>query len=801
MADSSIRNLWGFLDKKTVPAVSTISEDTRGGMPKAYIPQFLYKPPFGYPRYVDLVTVRRLAAMPFVEMCISTIVDEICAVPWDIVAKEGKEDSPTLEAHIEIVKNFYENPNTNKESFEEIRRKYIRDILEIDAGVINKIFNVGGQMVEMVARDGATFTKNPDEYGMFTDRKDLIPESLILQDNKQPTSEMGSIGFLTSTVAKEDAAYFQYGWISGARPVPFGKKEILWFERNPRTDNLYGRSPVQNLADTIQTLIYAIEHNLSYFNDNSIPQGVLGLEGSDAEEIASFKTQWEQQQKEKDSAGNWKKKFHNLPVVGKVPTFTPLQLSNADLELLEGQKWWAKMVWASFGVTSVELGYTEDSKGLANQIVQSNVFKKRSINPLLRIEEYKHNHEIISEFEFDDVEFKFLLFDVEEETKKAQLYQAQLSAGYKSVNEIRLAEGLDEVEWGDKQSPEEVHDQEMAKLEATQFNREGPLGKEEGDQKKKVEKEKEVLQGKKIDKKSKITADKESEIIKENKKKPEAFQRHKFKPAVWTHPNGHPRCLTCGDEERTGGYCDGIEKKGLHPLILGPNETMDEDRLKKGILYLLGSNEKLIKDLIEKEIGKDKLSEVKSVEDIAKLMKGLLSFEGIKAISDKIIGFEFVTGWDSSEKQIEKNIPFNNKALEFLQDHTFDNIKGMTEEITNDLKAELERGIINGEGVVKLKNRVEKVFNVGENRAAMIARTETNRAENQGRLLAMKGSGLDFKKKWSTHEDDRTSPICKRLDGQVVDLDDNFKDSVSGWEGQSPPSHVNCRSSVVYIEE
>ena len=36
---------------------------------------------------------------------------------------------------------------------------------------------------------------------------------------------------------------------------------------------------------------------------------------------------------------------------------------------------------------------------------------------------------------------------------------------------------------------------------------------------------------------------------------------HKFKAAEWTHPNGHPRCILCGDEERTDGQCDGYENR------------------------------------------------------------------------------------------------------------------------------------------------------------------------------------------------------------------------------------------------
>jgi hypothetical protein len=62
-------------------------------------------------------------------------------------------------------------------------------------------------------------------------------------------------------------------------------------------------------------------------------------------------------------------------------------------------------------------------------------------------------------------------------------------------------------------------------------------------------------------------ADKETAVIKENKKGKEAQTKHKFKAAKWTHPNGHPRCFICGDEERIDGYCEGIDmKKAEKPL-------------------------------------------------------------------------------------------------------------------------------------------------------------------------------------------------------------------------------------------
>jgi len=258
-------------------------------------------------------------------------------------------------------------------------------------------------------------------------------------------------------------------------------------------------------------------------------------------------------------------------------------------------------------------------------------------------------------------------------------------------------------------------------------------------------------------------------------------------------------------------YCASLHKKITgkwpsekawqdNPLVLRPNEVPSDDHLERAIVYVLRNNEKKIKDLIEKEMGTNKIQEIKSIEDLAKAIKSIFTFEGLKHISDLVIRKVFSKGWESAEKQLDRNFMVNKDAISYIQDYTFNNIKGMTEEIVNDLRAELERGIMNGEGIQKIKARVSKVFDVGENRAEMIARTETNRAENQGKFQAMKASGKKFKKRWVAAIDERTSEICKRLNGKEVNFEENFKDTISGWEGLVPPAHVNCRSIVIYLE-
>lgn len=49
-------------------------------------------------------------------------------------------------------------------------------------------------------------------------------------------------------------------------------------------------------------------------------------------------------------------------------------------------------------------------------------------------------------------------------------------------------------------------------------------------------------------------ADAESEKINENKKE-WGNKVHLFRAAEWTHKNGHPRCIRCGDEESVDGLC------------------------------------------------------------------------------------------------------------------------------------------------------------------------------------------------------------------------------------------------------
>ena len=56
---------------------------------KTTYPVYLYRPPFGYPRNVNVVFLRELAKNPYVFSVIKAITDQAAETKWEIKQKEG----------------------------------------------------------------------------------------------------------------------------------------------------------------------------------------------------------------------------------------------------------------------------------------------------------------------------------------------------------------------------------------------------------------------------------------------------------------------------------------------------------------------------------------------------------------------------------------------------------------------------------------------------------------------------------------------------------------------------------------
>jgi HK97 family phage portal protein len=143
-----------------------------------------------------------------------------------------------------------------------------------------------------------------------------------------------------------------------------------------------------------------------------------------------------------------------------------------------------------------------------------------------------------------------------------------------------------------------------------------------------------------------------------------------------------------------------------------------------------------------------------------------------------------------------------------------DAIQESSEKITNTnettqqyIRDTLQEGILAGEGIDKLADRIEAVFDEADSyRARMIARTETISSANKAKLTAYVASGVVAGKEWLSVQDANTRDEHRQLDGDIVGLDASFRTDV-GQETMAPgqfgiaAQDINCRCTVLPVTD
>jgi phage portal protein BeeE len=444
------------------------------GIFKAYIPKYMYRPPFGYPRAENLALMQTLSKNPYIYSVIKTIQDEVALAKWEIAYKEDSElkDKDSLKEQIQEIINFFNNPNRNKESFVALRAAMTRDILSYDSGVWVKVFNGLGRFCEMYCRDGKSFLKNCDIYGYMGNRADYVkPMEMNLYGSNMPNTPSEFVKQYQMNYS-EEAAYFQYGTsVAASIPIPFGRREIVYVMQNPQSDTPYGLSPVGVLADIIMTLVYGANFNLDYYMNNNMPEGIIQLLQADADEIRAFRSRMEKEFRVKDEVTGFMRKVgYKVPITSREVNFVPFQLDPKTMQIIEQQSWFYKLVLAVFGIPPDEMGLTENSNR-ATGVNQYRVFLRKSARAIMQEIKYKIDNEIIAEWGqevYKNVEFKWNDYDLDEEIKKYGLYQTKINLGVMSPEMIADKEGIDYFKVQEWQK--EKQQQEIDKMRAGQMN-------------------------------------------------------------------------------------------------------------------------------------------------------------------------------------------------------------------------------------------------------------------------------------------------------------------------------------------
>lgn len=348
----------------------------------------------------------------WIRSCVDKITKAATAVDLYATANdESKKQDPQVTAHIEEVQNLLDDPNIGTNSFSDVRRQYLRDVLIYDAGAIEIVYDDREVVAELYSLPGQNIRLITDEHGNFINEEEaywLIPEN----ERKQ-------------------------------QPEKFSRKEVIYLVANPKSGSLYGLSPLESLYYSVLSDLSASKYNSSFFNNNAEASGILGVEGMNWTEMLRFRNYWK-----KEIAG----KPHKIAMVNGKPTWTPMNMTNRDMQFLEYQKWLLCKIMAVYGMQPAVMGIIDPSTGKLNTQEQLVAFRDETLKPILKMECYQLTKVLVQQgFGFDDVKIDFENVDVKDETANTSIAVGLVGSGIITVNEARrMYFGLDDVEGGDK---------------------------------------------------------------------------------------------------------------------------------------------------------------------------------------------------------------------------------------------------------------------------------------------------------------------------------------------------------------
>ena len=398
---------------------------------------------------------------------INRIVGDCIKVPAHVMAKDpGKRVGKAQSKRMEIVREFLEDPNNNKESFREIREKVVRDLLVYGRGAIEKVVTPNSRsLVEVYALMGRNVRIRPDQHGNLPDSA-----AYELRDPK------------------------------GKDSVQFAKDELMFFVLYPTSESVYGLKPLDALANAVAADILRAAYNHNFFVNGAESNGIIALDGMSKTELKKFRQWW-------NSAHRGVSNSHKIAAVNFPVNFVRMAITNRDMQFTEYGTELRSKIFAVFNMQPMVMGVIDAGTGKLNSQEQMQAYKDGALKPILDKEAYVYTKEIVQEgFGFADIKIGFNEVDLADAVTQAEIDRSDASNAILTINEIRSRRSMPPVKWGD--TPLVVLpgggqvDPETGRLTTQQSNneetgspKEKPTSKKKKPPKKEVDKAVNILKG------------------------------------------------------------------------------------------------------------------------------------------------------------------------------------------------------------------------------------------------------------------------------------------------------------------
>lgn len=387
----------------------------QGGQRKGvYTDAFWLAPPYGRPRDIDYHRLEPLETSVWVRMCVQHIVDSIAGAPWSIGPRVHGDD--VSESIIDEARKFFEGDEWG-ESWNQVLRQCLPELVNYDAGVISKVFPV----------------KAYDKQGKL--KKSAKPVELVALDGRSVLKDVG--------IFKNLRGYWQYSWINPQGiPIHFQPDEIVYLQQAPSTREPYGISNLEVIESVLDYMTDSTLAQSKYWKNGLFIGGQIDLpEVTDVQELKRMQAYYEAKLR-------GPRKYNKWIVTGGGAKVQSMPFTSQQMQWLDSQKWFAKMVFAIYKLTPSELGFTEDLNR-ATGIQQMQIHKSKGIRPILLIIEEFINRKIIWKHFSGDIKFSFdQELDLDDDAKQTDIDIKRLGAGLDSVNELRDRDGKEK--WKDE---------------------------------------------------------------------------------------------------------------------------------------------------------------------------------------------------------------------------------------------------------------------------------------------------------------------------------------------------------------
>jgi hypothetical protein len=346
---------------------------------------------------IGFAELRALAdALPLLRAVIETRKDQIAATEFAVRLRDPAGNAGAAAGRIKAARAFLARPD-RRHSFAAWLRMLLEDMLVIDAATIYPRLDRAGRLYSLDIVDGATITP------------------LVGEDGRAPEPP--------------DPAYQQI--LHGIPAADFSSDELLYLKRNARSHRLYGLSPVEQIALTVNIALRRDAMTLDYYSTGTAPDA-----------FATLPREWTM-----DQVSQFQDYFDGL-MAGNLARRRMLKFMPGDFHLqdlrqppLKDQydEWLARIICYAFSVpvspfvSSVNRATGETLRVQANQegLIPLRAWVKDALDRVIQT--------YLGE---SDLEFVWVGDDAIDPLQQAQTLQILVGAGIKTKEEARAELGL-----------------------------------------------------------------------------------------------------------------------------------------------------------------------------------------------------------------------------------------------------------------------------------------------------------------------------------------------------------------------